>query len=250
MRTQKQNRKETDQKAVSITVHFKELRKRLITTFVAFLLCFLICFNFAADLVQFLSQMAIEYGYQLIYLAPTELFGQYIKVALIVSVSTVMPLLIFQIFAFCKPGLKEKEKKYFLQTILSGFGCFIIGLIFAFYIILPFMLRFFIEISNDSIIQASISISNYVNFIISILLMFGIIFEMPVVVTLLTRLHLVNPKFLKRIRKLVIVLIFIICAIITPPDIISQIMVAIPMILLYEASIQISSMLYRKKKQQ
>lgn len=233
--------------AANLSTHLTELRNRIMVVLAALVVSIIIGFQFAPYIVEQLVQIAKRYGYALVYLAPAELFGQYIKVTLVMSVSVIMPFILYQLWAFCRPGLKDQENKYFVRTMIFGFLCFVIGVVFAYYTILPFMLQFFIQVNISSTIQASISVSNYISFILSTFLTFGIIFEMPVVISTLTGLGLLTPKLLTKSRKVVIVLIFFICAIITPPDVVSQVMMAIPMVLLYELSARISSIIYKRK---
>lgn len=231
-----------------ISLHFIELKKRLTIVAIILAVAFLACFQFAPAIVEHFVCMADMYGYKLVYLAPSELFGQYLKVAIVSAIVVGLPVILYQTYAFCRPGLKTKEKRYFVGTMLFGILFFVTGVVFAYFTILPFMLRFFIEINESSIITATISVANYIGFLISTLFLLGVVFELPVVITLLSILGIINSKLLISIRKPVIVIIFFICAIITPPDIVSQFMVALPMILLYELSTRISMLVEKKKK--
>lgn len=236
----------TDQ-AIGLNVHLKELRKRLITVVISFVVAILVVFQFTPSIVEHFVKIAVKFGYRLVYLAPAELFGQYIKVALVISIAVIIPFLIYHIWAFCSPGLSKKERKLFLGGVIFGLIFFVIGIVFAYVTILPFMLRFFFEVNTSSVIEASISVSNYVSFIISTLLMFGFIFEMPVLISILSLLGVLNANLLIKGRKFIIVLIFLVCAIITPPDVVSQIMTSIPMILLFELSIGLSKLIGKRK---
>ena len=241
----KGNKKKDQDQTASLSSHLKELRKRIMVIAIVFLILVIPAFEIAPYIVEYFVDIAVAFGYRLIYLAPAELFTQYIKVTLVVSFSALLPLIFYQIWAFCRPGLKKKENLYFVGAVVFGFISFIIGVIFAYFTILPFMLQFFLSVNISSTITANISVSNYISFILSTLLTFGIIFEMPVII--LTAIGLLKSSFLEKGRKVIIVLIFLICAIITPPDIVSQIMVAIPMILLYQLSIIISHLIEKKK---
>lgn len=236
----------TDQ-AIGLNVHLKELRKRLVAVVIAFVIVIFAIFQFAPSIVEHFVSIAVEFGYRLVYLAPAELFGQYIKVALVISIAVLIPFIIYQIWAFCSPGLSKKERKLFLGGVSFGLIFFALGIAFAYVTILPFMLQFFFEVNTSSMIEASISVSNYVSFIISTLLMFGFIFEMPVLISILSLLGVLNANLLIKGRKFIIVLIFLVCAIITPPDVVSQILTAIPMILLFELSIGLSKLIGKRK---
>ena len=239
-------KRNTDQ-AIGLNVHLKELRKRLVAVVIAFVLAILVVFQFTPSIVDHFVSIAARFGYRLVYLAPAELFGQYIKVAIVITIAVLIPFIIYQVWAFCSPGLSKKERGYFLGGISFGLLFFTIGIAFAYMTILPFMLRFFFEVNTSSMIQASISVSNYVSFIISTLLMFGLIFEMPVLISILSLLGVLNATLLMKGRRVIIVLIFFICAVITPPDVVSQIMTSIPMILLFELSIGLSKWIGKRR---
>lgn len=236
--------------ATSLSSHLKELRKRIVAIAIVFIILVIPAFEVAPYIVEYFVDIAVKYGYNLIYLAPAELFTQYIKVTLVISFSALLPFIFYQIWSFCRPGLKKKENGYFISAVVFGFISFIVGVVFAYFTILPFMLQFFFSVNISSTITANISVSNYISFILSTLLTFGLIFEMPVIITILTALGILKSSFLEKGKKVIIVLIFFICAIITPPDIVSQIMVALPMILLYQFSIAISRLIEKKKMKQ
>lgn len=131
---------------------------------------------------------------------------------------------------------------------MTGLICFILGALFAYFIVVPITLTFFMSVDSHEAVQATISIQNFISFVLTTLITFGIIFEMPVVTILLTQLGLLKTEWLTKSRKVVIVVIFIIAAIITPPDVVSQILVAIPMLFLFEISVVLSKIIRRRKK--
>ena len=234
---------------MSLSGHLRELRNRIIICVGCLAVFFLAGLHFAPRLVQHLTQLGKGYGYEFVYLAPQELLLQYFSVALIISVCFSVPVILYHVWAFIQPGLKENENRLVLYSLLSGLGCFIVGVLFAYKIMLPFMLRFLIELSRGSDITASVSVGNYVTFLMTIFLILGIVFELPVLTTLLTSLGLIRVEWMKKGRRFVIVIVFFVAALITPPDVVSQIMVAIPMLGLYELSIWICTLLERKKKE-
>ncbi|MDO4632801.1 MAG: twin-arginine translocase subunit TatC [Eubacteriales bacterium] len=241
-------KKSNEDGSMGLTGHLKELRNRILIILGSAILGFVVCFQFSAKIVDFLIEMALTNGYELVYLAPAELFMQYLKVGIIGAIVVMSPVIIYQIWGFLKPGLTKSEQKVLGPALIFGLFCFVIGAAFAYKIMLPFMLRFFFTINKSSEIKASISVENYLTFIMSSELTFGITFELPVVIGILTLFGLINPKLLRSVRKFAIVLIFVVSAIITPPDITSQIMVSIPMIFLFELSIWVSTILYNGKK--
>ena len=183
--------------------------------------------------------------YQLINLKPAETFSQHIKLSMIVGLSAASPIILYQVFAFASPGLKSNERRFLLFLLIAGFGFFVLGVLFAFKIMLPFMLRFFREYAG--LAEMSSSLENYITLCISTMLTLGIVFEMPVLVVLLTQLGFIRPDILMKGRRIIIVCAFIVAAIITPPDVVSQIMVAIPMLILFEISLVFSKIVYKNK---
>lgn len=216
--------------------HLDELRKRL--TIIAFfnIGTAMLLFQKAGIVMNYL--LAINPGMQLVYLTPSELLMVYIQLSFMMAVIVCSPINIYEIWAFVEKGLYKKEKRYILFSLFFGVICFVGGVLFCYFMVLPTTLKFFIRIAIDEV-SAMISVKSYVSFINVMLLCFGIVFEMPVLTYLLTKLEILTPTFLKANRGLLIVAIFVIAAIITPPDVVSQIMLAIPMIFLLQLSIYI-----------
>lgn len=233
---------------MGILEHLGELRKRLFIIVTVFFVVTIASFNFSDDIVGVLVETAIDIGYQMVYIAPGELFTQYIKISVITGLVVSSPVIFFQIWMFVRPALKSNEKSVVFLTLLAGLLCFVIGALFAYFIVVPITLTFFRNVDNFTMVQPTITIQNYITFVITTLLTFGIVFEMPVVTVLLSELGLLKPEWLTGSRKMVIVVVFVIAAIITPPDVISQTLVAFPMLLLFEVSIALSKMIGKRKK--
>ena len=172
----------------------------------------------------------------------------YFFVAFIAAICVTFPLLFYQIWAFVSPGLKKNENLFFLCAMIFGLICFGIGVFFAYRLMLPFMLHFLSTLSEGSGVEAAISVQNYISFLMTIFVIFGAVFELPVLSFLLTQMGLLKVEWMKKARKAMIVVIFFVAAVITPPDIISQISVALPMIVLYELSILICTAGQKLKK--
>ena len=232
-----------------LTGHLKELRSRLIICIVPFVVLMLVFIPLADRLVTILTNMGTRYGYQYVYLAPQELMVEYLRIAVVGSVVCCVPIILFQIWSFAQPGLKQGERRMFGFSMVFGLLCFCVGLTFAYKVTLPFMLRFLIGLSSPEI-SAAISIEKYIGFLLTVFLIFGIVFEMPLLSVVLTNLGLIRSQWLRKARKPAIVVIFLLAAIITPPDIFSQIMVAVPMILLYQVSILLSAVFECKRTQE
>ncbi len=244
----KKIRKKSTKEVMGIVDHLGEVRKRLFTIIVVFFIFAIASFNYADDLVNILIENSKNLGYFLVYLAPGELFSQYIKVSLILGITLSSPVILFQVWAFIKPGLKKGEKASVFLSLFFGLACFLIGAAFAYLIAVPMMLNFFMTVDQNQIVSPTISIQNYIGFVLSTLLTFGIVFEMPVVTVLLTQLGLIKAEWLVKSRKVVIVMLFLIGALITPPEVVSQILVAVPMLLLFEISVILSKLIGRKKR--
>lgn len=236
------------EKNMTISEHLRELRNRLIVCLVCLVVSFLAGLHFAPAIIDGLTSIGEAYGYIYVYIAPQELLMQYFSVALLAGLCITLPVIAYQLWAFIQPGLRRNENTLFSAALISGLICFIIGVMFAYKIMLPFMLHFLIDIGKGSTITASISVQNYLNFLFTIFIIFGMVFELPVVSVLLTQMGLLKITWMKKARRVIIVLIFFIAAVITPPDIVSQIMVAIPMIGLYELSIILCSILLKLKR--
>jgi sec-independent protein translocase protein TatC len=238
---------------MTLSGHLRELRNRILVCVLALLVCCAVFLYYAKWFVKRLTDMGKAYGYVYVYLSPQELLIEYFQVAIIASVCVCLPLLLYQLWAFARPGLSKRENRTVVLCIFFGLFCFAGGLYFAYRIILPFMLSFLIGINSmGSGISASISVQNYINFLLTVFIIFGCIFEMPMVSVVLTGFGILKPQMMRRARKVVVVIIFFIAAVITPPDVFSQAMVAAPMVALYELSIFLCALLTRgiRKKAQ
>ena len=234
---------------MSLSGHLKELRNRIIVCVLFLVVFFLLGLHFAPNVVNVLTGIGKDYGYRFVYIAPQELLLQYFSIALVAGVVLSLPVILFNIWAFVQPGLKENENGLFLGTMIAGLFFFALGVLFAYKIMMPFMLQFLIGLSKGGDVSAAVSVAQYLTFLLTIFLILGIVFELPVVSVLLTSIGLLKVEWMKKFRKVMIVVIFFVAALITPPDMGSQIMVAVPMLGLYELSILICSVLSKRKKQ-
>lgn len=244
----KHKKKSVNPEQMALTGHLRELRNRAVICVLCLVVAFLVCLAYAPDIVEFLTDIGKEYGYNYIYISPQELLMQQFSISMVASVCVTFPVLVYQIWAFIRPGLKKKENALFVLAVIFGLVCFLVGVYFCYKVMLPFMLEFLIGISTGTDIHASITVGNYISFLLTLFVIFGVIFEMPVVFVMLTQLGIVKVEWLKKARRVFIVVIFFIAAVVTPPDIVSQIMTAIPMMLLYEFSIVLCTILSKFKK--
>lgn len=225
--------------------HLAELRKRLLIIFAVNIAGALICYQYIDKLIQIL--LLLNPGMELISITPSEVFMVYIRLSIICAVILCFPITATQIWGFISKGLYQREKYYGMIALISGIFFFILGAVFAYFTALPITLNFFLRITIADI-TPMISIDSYISFCTNILACFGVAFELPVVVFLLSELGILKPAHLKRYHGVLILIIFIIAAIITPPDVLSQVMLGIPMVLLLQLSIAICWYIDRRKQ--
>ena len=240
-RTTKHSKEQEQDGEMSLSGHLRELRNRILACVIVLVVAILAGLHYAPQIVQMFLQMGKDLDYEFVYIAPQELMLQYFYVSFLFGICVTIPVLLYQAWAFIRPGLKKSENFLFLIAMVFGLLCFGAGAYFAYRIMLPFMLYFFNTLSIGSGVSAYISIQNYLSFLLMVLIIFGIVFELPMVSIVLNRLGLLKVSWMKAGRRVVIVVIFIVAALITPPDIVSQITVALPVILLYELSIFLCS---------
>lgn len=240
-------RKKKKSEYMSLAGHLREMRNRIFVCLILFAASAAGSLAYAKELVTFLLSIGRDYGYRFVYIAPQELLMQYFAVSLIAGGCVTLPMLFYQVWAFLRPGLKKSENLFFLSAMACGLLCFGAGVYFAYRIMLPFMLNFLISLSGGSGVAASVSVQNYITFLMTVFMVFGAVFELPVVSVLLTQMGFLKVEWMKKGRKVMIVVIFFTAAVITPPDVVSQILVAVPMVILYELSILLCSVCGRLK---
>ena len=225
----------SDDGSMTLTGHLKELRNRLIICAAVFVVGVIGFLAISDKLIDLLTAMAMNANYTFVFLAPQEKLMQYFRVSLIAAVIVTIPVALYQVYAFAKPGLKRSERFFFRLVLLFGLALFCVGVLFAYKVTLPFMLNFLVTLEGTDYITASISIESYINLCL------------PLVTIILAKMGIANPEIMKKGRGVAIVLIFLVAAIITPPDIVSQCFVAVPMCLLYFISIFLSGIFYKPK---
>jgi sec-independent protein translocase protein TatC len=233
------------------TQHLEELRKRLVVSAVAILVGFLISYAFKERIFEVLMKPWLEampkgVESKLIYTAPHEAFFTYMKVSFIAGVGLAVPVILFQIWRFVAPGLYENEKRYMLPIVFLSSLFFLGGACFGYFFVFPVGFQFFTSFASE-FITPMISTKEFLSFTIRLLLAFGFVFELPIFAFFLARLGLISADFLKRQRRIAVVVIFIIAAALTPgPDLFSQLMMAGPLLVLYEVSVWITHFFGRK----
>ncbi len=247
MKAGKKNKAENPDGEMSLSGHLRELRNRVLICLVLLFAAMIVALGFSPKLVEMLLTLGRTNGYRFIYISPQELLIEYFSLSVIAGICMTLPMIFYQIWAFVKPGLKQGENGFFLFAMLFGLFSFCVGILFAWKVMLPFMLNFLSTLNGSSEVTAAISVQNYISFLLTIFVVFGAIFELPMVSVLLTRMGLLRSAWMKKARKPAIVVIFFLAAVVTPPDVVSQTMVAIPVILLYQLSILLCSFIERKK---
>lgn len=235
-----------------LTEHLSELRDRLVKSFIAVGVCFVLAYFFKEQLFKVLIAPLVTAMEQsgtdakMIFTGLPEAFFTYLKVSLLAGIMVASPVLFYQFWMFVSPGLYRNEKKYFLPIVILSVIFFIIGALFGYFIVFPYGFTFFLGFSTPNI-QAMPSMKEYLGFASKMLLAFGMVFELPLVITFLARMGLVSVPFLRKNRKYAILLFFVVAALITPPDVITQCMMAVPLMILYEISI-LGAIVFGKKK--
>ena len=222
--------------SMSFWDHLDELRSRL------FRICISIVIGASLGLwkvgffIAKLTEPSKEYVEQLVYLKPTTALMVQLKVGFLIGALLAIPYALFELWGFISPGLYPKEKKGVIWWVLSSFILVLIGCSFAYWVVLPLALRFLLTIQLSSIVPviASITIDAYLAFTIQLLLAFGVVFQLPLVMFLLSRVGIVSGKWFQKHRREAVLVIFIVAAILTPPDVVSQILLGIPLLALYE----------------
>ena len=241
----------------SFTSHFVELRSRLLNSLIFIFIVFIISYIFAEQIYNFLVDpyaKAVkddQVSRRLIFTALHETFITYIKVAFFAAIFLGSPVLLIQIYKFIAPGLYKNEKKAILPYLISTPILFLLGGLLVYYLVMPLAIKFFLSFetigSNSNLpIQLEAKVNEYLSLVMKLIFAFGLSFQLPVVLSLLARVGFVDSEFLKTRRKYVVIIIFTAAAILTPPDPITQIGLAIPLLILYELSI-ISVRMIEKK---
>lgn len=227
--------------------HLKELRNRSFICLLSLVLAFLEFYRHRNTITSVILNIGTDAGFRYIYKAPQALFMQELKLCLILSLVVVLPILTFQVLAFILPAFNTKMRTVLIPVVL-GYGLFMLGIFASYKWFTPFIMSFLCNIgTNLTSVSSIISIEDYLVFFTGLLMAVGVIFEIPLISAILCRLGLINAGLMRKGRKIVIVLAFVVSAIITPPDVLSQIIVAIPILLLYELSIMLCRIIERRK---
>lgn len=237
-----------EEEKVPFTEHLEELRTRLIRCFIAVGIGFVASYGFKEKLFEILTQPLVSVmgkGDKMIFTGLPEAFFTYLKVSFLSGLILATPVIMYQFWMFVAPGLYKKERMVLIPVIILSTFFFVGGSLFGYFIVFPYGFQFFLGFANENI-QAMPSMKEYLGFAAKLLLAFGLVFELPLVITVLARFGLVTVDFLKANRKYALLLFFVGAAILTPPDVVTQIMMALPLMLLYEISILGARIFQRK----
>jgi len=227
--------------------HLLELRSRLLRAMIPVLLAFLPCAYYPNQIFDWLARPLVAKlppGQKLIATTVTATFTAPLKLALVTGLLIAMPYVLYQIWAFVAPGLYRKEKRFAMPLLVSAIVLFYVGVAFSYLFVFPLVFRFFVATTPHNV-QLMADITNYLHFALTLFVAFGVAFETPVAVVLLVLTNIVTLQKLRAVRGYVLIVVFIIAAILTPPDVMSQTAMAIPMYLLFEGGILFAAILQR-----
>jgi len=229
---------ETDKGKMSFFEHLAELRLRIIWSLIPAMVGLLVSFHYSDRILMYLRRPLDKVGVQLVALTPTEAFWTSMKISMVAGLFLAMPIILYQVWAFVAPGLHQHEKRFAGPFVLAGSLLFLLGGAFALLVVIPFALQFLLNFGKEQGIHPMISVSSHVDFIIKFTLAFGLVFELPLAITMLSMMGIVTPQFLAKNRKYAILINFIVAAVLTPtPDIVNQTLMAAPLCILYEVGI-------------
>lgn len=228
----------------TIIEHLSEFRKRLIVTIIFFIIAFLISLVFCSNIYKLLTA---SFNQKLVVLGPNDILSIYLMLAGICAFSLTLPFASYQIWAFVRPALEEREAKVVLSYVPATFILFIAGLCFGFFFVTPALLNVLLSFGDD-LFNIQLTANSYLTFIIHTSLPLGIIFELPVIVAFLTSLHILTPQYLIKNRRYGYFILLVLAVVLTPADFISDLTMAAPLILLYEASILVCKYIYNKRR--
>lgn len=226
-----------------IVGHLSELRNRIIVTMLAFIVFFITSLIFVRKIYSFFeSHIQIKLNVT----GPADILWIYLTIASVIAIVSTLPILSLQLWLFVRPGLTDHERKMSLSYIPVVFILFVLGLVVGYYLFIQLIMPFLLSL-NKGMFNEIFTVDKYFRFMMQIVIPFGLIFEIPIILMFLTSLGIITPQFLRKMRKYAYFILLIFGGLVTPPDVILQISVAIPLFLLYEFSIYLCTIVYKKK---
>lgn len=242
-------RSEINEKEMPFLDHLEELRWRLLKSIISVFVMMVICFFFSDYILEVLLYPGknIDPPVPLQVLKVQTVFIIKLEIALFAGIILSLPVIFYQLWQFLAPGLLQNERKLLPFIVFATVFCFLVGGAFAYFIIIPYALQFFLNLAPVDI-ENNIALDFYIGFLLRLIIVFGIVFELPMLSLILSKFGILTPSFMRKYRKYAIVGAFILGAILTPPDPTTQMLLAVPIILLYELSIYISYIFASKRK--
>ncbi|WP_188388664.1 twin-arginine translocase subunit TatC [Priestia taiwanensis] len=228
---------------MTVIDHLGELRKRLIYTALAFLVFIIVGFVYTKEIYHFLIK---DLGQPLTAIGPSEILWVHFMIAAVFAFILTIPFAAYQIWAFVSPALKPQEKRKTIWFIPALFMLFLLGLAFGYFVILPIVLKFLMNLGED-MFNVMFTAEKYFSFVFNMTIPFAVLFELPLVIMFLTAIGILNPMYLAKVRRYAYFILIIIAVCITPPDFISDFLVAIPLLIVYEISISVSKITYKRR---
>lgn len=233
-----------EEKGMGFLDHLEELRGRIIKSLISIILFSIVAYVFSERLLEFITGPIPE----VYFMAPTEAFSTRIKISLIAGIIISVPVIFYHVWRFIAPGLFQKEIKMIVPFVLASTIFFLIGAVFCFFLVLPLSIKFLLGFGTEKL-KPMIKIKDYVSFVSYMILAFGSVFELPVISYFLGKIGIISANTLRKGRRYAITAILVLAAVITPPDIFSQMMLAFPLYFLYEVSIIVVKIIQRKKQE-
>lgn len=232
-----------------LTEHLRELRRRIILIFIFFAVALIASFFFSQDVFRYVRTQLFS-DYTVMILNPTDPIRIYMQISLIMAFILSLPVIMYHLWQFVRPGLHPAEQRAALIYIPVALGLFLLGLAFGYFVVFPYILDFLVLLGDQMGLNENFSVQYAFSFMFGVILPLALFFELPVVTLFLTRIRLITPAILRKVRRFAYLGLVIVAAMITPPEPIANILVSIPLILLYEASIMISSWLTRRMERE
>ncbi len=233
-------------KPMSFVAHLDEMRSRLIVSLIAIIIITLGSFFFSDHIIKFLTGPYLKTGLKLNVFNLIEGFMIRLKASLIAGIIIALPIIVYEIYKYIAPAIEIKDRKFIGISVVAALFLLYLGIAFTFFLLLPFAIQILISFTPDDM-ASIIGASKYLSFVLLFCLAMGIMFELPIIIMILTRIGIITPEILISKRKYALVLIWIIAAVLTPPDVLTQMMLAIPVMLLYEISIIISKLIIKRR---
>lgn len=232
---------------MTLVEHLGELRKRIIWVLVVFSISLIVGLVAAKAIIDYLKNVPPANTIEWNVFSPWDAIRMYMNFAFMIGLIITLPVALYHIWAFVRPGLREEEQKASLSYIPFAFVLFLAGLAFGYFIVFPMAFYFTSTLTHSLDLTETYGISQYFSFMFNILIPLSVIFELPIVVMFLTKLRILNPMKLHKMRRMSYMILVIVSTLVTPPDAISALVVAVPMVLLYELSVIFSRIVYRKQ---